>query len=143
MIFDVTTLLSNAQPITATAPSTNTIDLGQPGTVFGAAQALVRDVGKGKPIPFRLQVVQSFNTLTSLTFTLETDDNSGFSSPKIVWTSGAVPLASLVAGYVRDLEYLPRGVDERYLRMNYTVAGTPPTLGQVTAGVVMAGQSNS
>jgi hypothetical protein len=38
MILDSTTLFSNAQAITATAASTNYIDLGAPGTVYGAPQ---------------------------------------------------------------------------------------------------------
>jgi hypothetical protein len=39
-------------------------------------------------------------------------------------------------------EFIPRGTSERYMRLNYTVAGTAPTLGKITAGVVMGSQSN-
>lgn len=136
MIFDQQTLLSDAQAITASAVSTNVIDLGPIKT------GIVRDIGKGQPIPLRVQVVETFNTLTSLTFSLQVDDNEAFGSPKTVWTSPAVVLADLKAGKVITPEYIPRGTDERYMRLNYTVAGTNPTLGKVTAGVVAGAQSN-
>lgn len=136
MIFDQQTLLSDAQAITATAVSANVIDLGPIKT------GIVRDIGKGQPIPLRVQVVETFNTLTSLTFALQVDDNEAFGSPKTVWTSPAVVLADLKAGKVIVPEYIPRGTDERYMRLSYTVAGTNPTLGKVTAGVVLGAQSN-
>ncbi|MGZ2448296.1 hypothetical protein ACVIRO_001050 [Rhizobium ruizarguesonis] len=135
MIFDNQSMLSNAQAITATAASTNTLDLGP------IATGVVRDVGKGKPIPFRLQVVEAFNNLTSLTIDLQTDDNSGFASAKTVW-SQTILLANLTAGKVLIPEYLPRGTDERYVRLNYTVTGTAPTTGKITAGVTLGNQSN-
>ena len=89
MIFDATTLFSNAQAVTATAASTNIIDLGSTGTVFGAAAAITRDVGKGREIAIRASAVESFNNLTSLTIGIEVDDNAGFASAKTVWTSPA------------------------------------------------------
>ncbi|OHV24942.1 hypothetical protein EOS93_25205 [Rhizobium sp. RMa-01] len=135
MIFDNQSMLSNAQAITATAASSNTLDLGP------IASGVVRDIGKGKPIPFRLQVVESFNNLTSLTIELQTDDNSGFTSAKTVWTQ-TVLLANLTAGKVLLPEWVPRGTDEKYVRLNYTVTGTAPTTGKITAGVTMGNQSN-
>ncbi|TIR84193.1 MAG: hypothetical protein E5X04_01980, partial [Mesorhizobium sp.] len=120
---------------TATAASTNTIDLGP------IATGIVRDIGKGKPIPLRIQVVEAFNNLTSLTVALQTDDNTGFASAKTVW-SQVVVLADLIAGKVIVPEWIPRGTDERYMRLNYTVTGTAPTTGKITAGVVMGAQSN-
>jgi hypothetical protein len=143
MIFDATTLFSNAQAITATAASTNIIDLGATGTVFGAAAAIARDIGKGREIAIRASVVESFNNLTSLTIGVETDDNAGFSSAKTVWTSPAYALADLATGAKLLLpDELPVGTDERYLRLKYTVAGTAPTLGKITAGVTAGNQTN-
>ncbi|TIT90394.1 MAG: hypothetical protein E5W41_00275 [Mesorhizobium sp.] len=135
MIFDMQTLLSDAQAITATAASTNIIDLGPINSGFA------RDIGKGKPIPLRIQLVEAFNNLTSLTIALQVDDNSGFASPKTVW-SQTVVLADLIAGKVIVPEYITRGTDERYMRLNYTVTGTAPTTGKITAGVVAGAQSN-
>ena len=143
MIFDATTLFSNAQAVTATAASTNIIDLGATGTVFGAAAAITRDIGKGREIAIRASVVESFNNLTSLTIGVETDDNAGFASAKTVWTSPAYALADLATGAKLLLpDDLPVGTDERYLRLKYTVAGTAPTLGKITAGVTAGNQTN-
>lgn len=140
MILDSTNVFSDAQAITATAASTNIIDLGATGTVVGGASALVRDIGPGNPLPIRVQIVEAFNTLTSLTIALQVDDNSSFSSAKTV-ESIVVPLAGLTLGaVVAALYYVPRGTDERYVRLNYTVTGTNPTLGKVTAGIVAAHQ---
>lgn len=135
MIFDQQNMLSDAQAITATAASTNVIDLGP------IKAGIVRDIGKGKPIPLLIQVVEAFNTLTSLTIALQVDDADTFGSAKTVW-SAVVALADLKAGKVVVPEYIPRGTDERYMRLNYTVTGTNPTLGKITAGVTMGNQSN-
>lgn len=135
MIFDQQTLLSDAQAITATAASTNVIDLGP------IKSGLVRDIGKGKQIPLLIQVVETFNTLTSLTIALQVDDADTFGSAKTVWST-VVALADLKAGKVVVPEYIPRGTDERFMRLNYTVTGTAPTLGKITAGVTMGNQSN-
>lgn len=140
MILDSTNVFSDAQAIVATAASTNTIDLGATGIPVGGSAALARDIGAGNPLPIRIQIVEAFNTLTSLTIALQVDDNSAFSSPKTV-ESVVVPLADLTLGaVVKALYYVPRGTDERYARLNYTVTGTNPTLGKVTAGFVAAHQ---
>jgi hypothetical protein len=135
MIFDMQTLLSDAQAITATAASTNIIDLGPINAGFA------RDIGKGKHIPLRVQVVEAFNNLTSLTVALQVDDTAAFGSAVTVWSTTVV-LADLLAGKVVIPEFIPRGTNKRFMRLNYTVTGTAPTLGKITAGVVMGSQSN-
>lgn len=135
MIFDRQTLLSDAQAITATAASTNAIDLGPIGT------GMVRDIGKGRATPLMIQVVEDFNNLTSLAVALQVDNDAAFGSPKTVWSS-TIALADLKAGKVIVPEFITRGTDERYMRLNYTVTGTAPTTGKVTAGVTMGNQSN-
>lgn len=143
MIMDATTLFSNAQAVTATAASANIVDLGATGTVYGAATAIPRDIGKGASVPLKVSVVESFNNLTSLTVSVETDDNAGFASLRTVWTSPAYPLADLATGARLLLpDSIPLGTDERYVRLKYTVAGTAPTLGKITAGVTMGNQTN-
>lgn len=137
MIMDRTLLFSDGQAITATAASTNVVDLGATGTVYGASSPMVRDIGGGAKVPLYVGVTQSFNNLTSLTITIETDDNAGFSSATTVWTSPAYTLAQLATGAKYLLpDVLPMGTNERYVRLKYTVAGTAPTLGKITAGVV-------
>lgn len=136
MIFDQTNLLSDAQAITDTAVSTNVIDLGP--------LQIVRDIGKGKPIPLLIQVVEGFAAADAATLTvaLQVDNDEAFGSPKTVWQSTALPLADLVPGKVVVPEYVTRGTDERYMRLNYTVGTGPMTAGKITAGVTMGNQSN-
>ncbi len=135
MIFDKTTLLSDAQAITADAASTNVIALGP------IAGGVTRDIGKGKPIPLRIQVVEAFTNLTSLAISLQTDSADTFGSPKTVWTQTLL-LADLKAGKVIVPEYILRGTDEAYMRLYYDVTGTAPDAGKITAGVTMGNQSN-
>lgn len=141
MIFDNTNLFSNAQAVTAAAASTNYIDLGATGVPYGQTTAVIRDIGKGNLIPVRIQIVEAFNNLASLRVDIEVDDNSSFSSPKVVDTQ-SLNLADLKVGAVFEgLRNIPVGVNERYMQLRYTpVGGTAPTLGKVTAGVVAAHQ---
>jgi hypothetical protein len=134
MILDRQTLMSDRQAITATAGSTDQIDLSP------RASGLVRDIGPGSNLPIAVQVVENFNNLTSLTVSLQVDEDSAFGSPKTVAVTPAIPLAQLVAGYsFPSIDYIPRGTDERYMRLLYTVAGTAPTLGRITAGISLTG----
>jgi len=139
MIFDQQALFSDAQAITATAASTNILDLGAPGTPKHAAAAITQDFGRGRHVPIRVQVTESFTNLTSLEIAVQVDDNASFSSAKTVATS-SVALAALVAGYALPTEYVPRGVDERYMRLYYTVTGTAPNAGKITAGLVFGSE---
>lgn len=142
MIYDAQTLFSDGQAVTATAASTNSIDLGATGTPYGGS-ALVRDIGKSDCIPVSVTVTETFATLTSLTISVETDDNSGFSSAATVFTTTAIPAATLVAGYsVPMLIEFPEGTNERYVRLKYTVGGSNATTGKITAGVVAARHTN-
>lgn len=145
MIFDSTELFSNAQAVTATAASTNIIDTGNPGTVLYAALALRRDMGKGTPIPIGLRVVQSFNNLTSIIITYEVADDAAFSTNKTtVFVSPTYLLADLASGATHLLpDQVPARADRRYHRLLYTLAGTTPTTGQITAGIVAGNQTNS
>jgi hypothetical protein len=143
MILDNTVIFSDSQAITATAGSTNVIDIGAAGTVYGAAAAVNRDIGKATDIPIFITVMEAFNTLTSLTLSLETDDNAAFSSPVTVASGPAIPLASLTLGATINWPArLPEGVNERYVRLKYTVGGSNPTLGKITAAVVAGKQTN-
>ena len=143
MIFDRTNLFSDGQAITASAASTNLIDLGATGTPVGGS-AIVRDIGPGSDIPVMVTVTESFNTLTSLTISVQTDDNAAFSSAKTVFTTPAILLADLAVGAKRNLlpDSIPLGTNERYVRLYYTVAGSNPSTGKITAGVVAARQTN-
>lgn len=136
MLFDLESMFSDAQAITATAVSTNTLDFGAVDTPKHAAGPITRDVGRGRPIPVVVQVVQTFNTLTSLRIDLEVSDAADFGSGVVVVSSITVPLARLTAGERVAPFYLPEGMNKRYARLNYVVSGTNPTQGRVTAGLV-------
>jgi len=141
MIFDRTLLFSNAQAITATAASTDIVDLLAAGTVYGAASALTKDIGKGEQIPLLIQVVEAFNTLTSLTVAVQCSVDAAFTTPKTVQSS-TILLADLTAGKGINPVVVPPGLSMRYMRLYYTVTGTAPTLGKITAGVVMGVQTS-
>lgn len=140
MILDNTLVLSDEQAITATALSTNVIDLGAAGTPYGASTALSADMGIGQRIALNVGVTAAFNNLTSLKISLETDDNAGMTSAKEV-ASRTYLLAEINSA--KQLEFpaaLIEGVDERYVALRYTVTGTAPTTGKITAAVVAAKQ---
>ncbi len=132
MILDSTLKFSADQAVTDTAVSTNVIDLGVSG----------RDIGIGETVPLRVSVTESFATLTSLTVSVETSDTENFASSDVVIQTGAVPVASLVNGYVFNINEVPKGVVGRYMRLNYTVAGTTATAGAITAGITAGNQNN-
>jgi hypothetical protein len=140
MIFSLEQLLSDAQAVTTTAVSTNYIDMGAAGTPYGAVAAMNKDAGKGNPVCFLSQVVTDFNTLTSIQFDIETDDNSSFSSASVISTQ-VILLADLVAGKQVAQFVLPHDC-EQFIRMNYTVVGTPATLGNITTGITLGNQTN-
>lgn len=140
MIFDKESMFSDQQAITGSAVSESVIDLGAPGTPMHAAGAITQDLGRGRDMAVRIQVTEDFNTLTSLKIAVEVDDAEGFGSAEEV-ASVSVALADLKAGYVTPIAYMPRGVDKRYVRLNYTVTGTDPTTGKVTAGLVFGNET--
>lgn len=125
MYLDKQNQFSAAQAITATAVSTNIIDLGD-----------AKDHAPGHKLPLNAKVVTTFASNTSLTVALQTDDNTSFSSATVVSQTGAVPVATLVAGYDFTIGVPFEGL-ERYIRLNYTIGGSNATAGAVTAGIVV------
>lgn len=137
MIFSAQNLLSDDQVITANAASTNTLDLGATGTPYGGAAALTRDVGKGTPVEFLVQLTANASgTSPTLQVDLQTSpDNS-------TWTT--VESHTFTGGSAGDrwpFRFLPEGVEQRYVRMNYTVGGTSPSY-TVAAGITCGVQTN-
>jgi hypothetical protein len=126
-MLDRQNLFSTEQAITASAASTDVIDLGTGS----------RDVGAGEESTVLVQVVTTFDALTSLTIALQTSSTENFASP-VQLTAGTVALASLIAGAKFSIGTVPRGT-LRYLRLYYTVTGSSPTVGKVTAGVAVDG----
>ena len=142
MITDATTLFSNSQAITATAASTNVIDLGATGTPAGSSVALQRDIGKSAEIPVLVEVTEAFNNLTSLAVVVQVSADEAFTSPVEVATR-TYPLAELTIG--KRLSFpsrFPEGTNLRYVRIRYVVTGAAPTTGKVWAGVVASRQTS-
>lgn len=135
MLFSKQQMFSEQQAITVTAVSTNVIDTLAGQVPIHSLGAVEKNLGKGTPICMSARVTEDFDLLTSLTVDLEVDDNEGFASAKVV-RSQVVLLADLVTGKDLDFRYVPKGTDERYMRMNYTVTGTTATTGKIDAGIV-------
>ena len=130
MLFDAKLLFSNKQAITATAVSTDSVDTGS-----------TKDVGKDGSVSLCVQVTETFTLLTSLAIAIQTDSDSAFGTVETLATV-TVPLASLKAGYKLPIITLPQGC-KRYIRLNYTVAGTAPNAGKIMAGIVAGVQTNA
>lgn len=123
MMYDKLNTFGTDQAVTATATSTDIVDLGA-----------ARDMGNGEPLELIILVTTSVTAAgaATVTFTLETDDNAGFGSPVVLASSGAIGKAVLTAGTEVLRVKLPLDA-ERYLRTNYTVATGPLTAGTFTA----------
>lgn len=140
MILDLQSMFSDDQAITATAVSTNLLDLGAPGTPPLSSNALVRDVGKGTPVEILIIcTVAHGGTTPTLVVTIEQDDNVGFASATVVGT--ATEMADAEVGDRASIFFIPEGVNERFIRLNYTAGGTTPTI-TITAGLALGTQSN-
>ena len=117
-ILDKLLVFSEDQAVTATAASTNAIDLGQGGDAVGQEPTI------------RALVTVPFATLTSLTVKLQTSsDNSNWDD---VLLTPAIAAASLVKGKEIFCVRVPHGL-KRYVRLNYVVAGSNATAGKVYA----------
>ena len=139
MIFSINQLFSDDQAITASADSTNVIDLGVPATPYGAAAALNDDVGKGAKIPLLVQVTEAFNNLTTLEVKLSTGSTTGLGT---TIASQVIALADLLVGKQINLDFLPNGIVEQYLGLEFVVVGTAPSTGKITGGITMGNQTN-
>jgi len=129
MRLDSQAIFSNEQAITATAASTNVVELSKTNGKFS-------EVAYGKPIPLLIQVVEDFATLTSLTVAVQTDDNAAFSSATTL-ASATLAVAALKAGAKFPIKEIPAG-NEGFVRLYYTVTGSNATAGKITAGIVDA-----
>lgn len=139
MILSAQQLFSDDQAVVASADSTNVIDLGVPGTPYGAVAPLNQDIGKGNKVPLLVQVTEDFDNLTTLEIKLSTGATSALGTEI---ASQTILLVDLVAGKQLNLDYLPNGIVEQYLGMEYVVVGTAPTVGKITAGITMGVQTN-
>lgn len=126
-----------AQAVTATAISTNVID------ARNSAALAIKDEGIfGQQCWLNVSVVQAFNTLTSLTITLESDSTANLATAPVVHFSQNVVLAGLTAGASVVRVQIPSGDYKRYIGLRYTVAGSNPSAGSLLAEITLDTQRN-
>lgn len=119
MILDLQNTLSDAQALSATAASTNSIDLGS-----------ARQIQEGDAMGILLTVdVAADFTTGDETYTLQvqTDDNSAFSSPTVT-QSQAIIASQLTLGAKIFIPLSQIALLERYIRLNFVLAGTTPSV---------------
>lgn len=132
MILDAQLLLSDAQALTATAISENVIDLSE-----------ARSIGNGEPMAVMFSVGVAADQTTGdedYTFDVKYASNVGLTAGeellgRRIFESGtpAAPAQDadlLVAGFRFYIPIPPTTTDEdeRYLGVEYTLAGTSPTI---------------
>jgi homoserine kinase len=132
MILDKFNEFSDAQAVTATALSTNVIDLGTAKTI------------ENKPFYLVIKCVESATASSSatVTFTFETDDSEAIDSSTTLWSSAAIAKAALTAG--TEVIRLPiNGMSlQQYLGVRYTVADGPLLTGKFDAFLTFDGDTN-
>ncbi len=127
MITDKLLRVSEAQAVTTTAVSTNTIDL-----------SVARDIGEGETLYMHFAVVEAFAGGTSTAFEIIIADDAALTSNvEVVSSSGPELTATLGLGKAVAVKVNPLigSKGKRYMGARYTVVGTN-TAGKVTADVV-------
>ena len=119
MLVDAFTQVSADQALTATAYSTNTIDIED-----------IRDLGVGEPVGFGVSVGVAADITTgdeTYEFQVVQSANANLSSHDVL-LSIVKPAAQLTLG---ELFFLPipiDGVTKRYIGLRYVLAGTTPSV---------------
>lgn len=135
MFMDADLLFSDAQAVTATAASTNYVDLGPLFT-----GNLTRDLGVSSELYISISVdvaLTDSGSDSTIAVSLETDDNTSFSSIATVATLVTIP-AVTAAGtkYFVKMPIATTVPYERYLQIKYTAANGNLTTGSFTAAIV-------
>lgn len=127
MITDKLLRVSEAQAVTTTAVSTNTIDLG-----------VARDIGEGMDLTMNFAVTEAFAGGTSTAFEVIIATDAALSAGvEVVSSSGAKVTADLTLGKNIQVRINPLpNKGKRYMGARYTVVGTN-SAGKVTADMVL------
>lgn len=135
MMLDALLQLSAAQAVTASAVSTNTVDLG-----------VARDLGPGRSLFVVWGVDESAAAAgaATVTFQIVTSASANLSTPTIVAQTDAIGKAELTAGRKLFAQRIDPAIlnaqpnGQRYLGCQYTVGTGPLTAGKFTAYVTDA-----
>lgn len=115
MIIDKLLQVSSSQALTATARSTDTVDLGSD-----------RDIGPGRPLWLLVaSKVAPGGTSPTIKIAIRTDDNAGFASAAVLAESQTLDAAGFAAGKLVAIG-MPF-TNERYLEAYFTLGGTSPS----------------
>jgi hypothetical protein len=134
MLTDALLNLSVAQAVTASAVSTNTIDLG-----------VARDIGQGEDlyVVFGVDVAATAAGAATVNFQIITSASSNLSTPTILTQTDAIAKTELTLGRRPIAICIPSSIlaaqpiGQRYLGVQYTVATGPLTAGSFTCCVTM------
>ncbi|HHK8874970.1 TPA: Bbp16 family capsid cement protein [Escherichia coli] len=135
MILDKLLMFSEAQAVTASAASTDVIDLGP---IDGAR----RDIGVGYPLEFWATVNTTATAAGAATVNIQLQTSPDNSTWTTLTSSGDLALSALTSGKRVMSQKVPQGV-QRYLRINYVVGTGPLTAGAFTAGINLDVDNNS
>ena len=136
MILDAALQLSSSQAVTASAVSTNALDLLQARNVAsgaGSDDALL--------IYITVEVAATAAGAATVNFQAITSAAANLSSPTIVSQSDAIPKASLTVGtqiFLPVARSFLQALGQRYLGLQYTVGTGPLTAGTFTAGFTLS-----
>ena len=137
MITDALLQLADAQAVTASANSTNTIDL-----------SVARDIGPGEPLEFDITVDQTVTASGSATVTFQVISSAAaaLTSPTVLMQTDAIGKAELTAGRRPIRLRVPpsilaaQPIGQRYLGVYFAVGTGPLTAGKFTVNGVRDGQ---
>ncbi|HHI0688855.1 Bbp16 family capsid cement protein [Escherichia coli] len=127
MILDKLLMFSESQAVTASAASTDVIDLGP---IDGTR----RDIGVGEPLEWFVNVNNTATAAGAATLNVNLQTSPDNSTWTTIASSGDLALAALTAGKRIVSQKVPQGV-QRYLRVNYSVGTGPLTAGAFTSGI--------
>lgn len=139
MLADFQNIVSDKQSIAAvvsTLVSTNVIDLRAVGTIPQGGSPIA-DVGRAWDINWATQITTTVTGgASTVDFRICSSAANDLSTPTVLVSSGAIAIATLVANYfvpacTRQIPF----ITQRYLGMNYVIAGATTTAGNVWAGI--------
>lgn len=134
MILDKQLQLANQQVVTASAATTNIIDLTKAG-----------DAKQPNELFFQAQVDgaagASANSTATLTFSIQTATDAAFTSPVTLFSTGAIAVTALADGYKIAAQRIPQGL-LRYVRGYFTVGTENLSAGKFSVNLTPVVEDN-